>query len=289
MRLLFSSIYCYLDPASGAALCTRELLELLAARGMDCRVLTTGILDPERETALEEVLAALELPDRRFQAKLRTGGSAEVVDLAVNGVRVTLTPTVSSRTERSPDPREAAIFLELAEQVFDRFRPDVLLSPIELDERAETLITATPAPQVGTAATKRVGSGRARRASDRGLLPMTLQSYLELLDWTGRQLRAGPQGVIPQGLESMLDRLQVSAESWLETVAQFGRRFHRAVGLADHLKAEAQRLGVSWLHGVRSSQVAVRTLALSWTAPDPFLRIVAILPGPGLTGVRSGT
>ena len=146
---------------------------------------------PQRETALEEVLAALELPDRRFQAKLRTGGSAEVVDLAVNGVRVTLTPTVSSRTERSPDPREAAIFLELAEQVFDRFRPDVLLSPIELDERAETLITATPAPQV-TAATKRVGSGRPRRASDRGLLPMTLQSYLELLDWTGRQLRAGP-------------------------------------------------------------------------------------------------
>ena len=32
MHLLFSSIHCYLDPSSGAALCTRELLELLAAR-----------------------------------------------------------------------------------------------------------------------------------------------------------------------------------------------------------------------------------------------------------------
>jgi hypothetical protein len=85
---------------------------------------------------------------------------------------------------------------------------------------------------------------------------MTLQTYLELLDWTGRQLRTGAHGVIPQALESILDRLHVSAESWLETVAQFGRRFHRAVGLADHLKAEAQRLGVSWLQGVRSSQVA---------------------------------
>jgi len=50
--------------------------------------------------------------------------------------------------------------------------------------------------------------------------------------------------------------LQVSAEWWLETVAQFGRRFHRALGLVDHLKAEAQRLGVNWLQGVRSSQVA---------------------------------
>ncbi len=128
MRLLFSSVHCYLDPSSGAALCTRELLELLAARGIDCRVLTTVILDPERETSLDEVLAALELPVQRFQAKLRPGGSAEVIDLGVNGVRVTLMPTVSSRAERSPDPREAAIFLELAEQVFDRFRPDLLLT-----------------------------------------------------------------------------------------------------------------------------------------------------------------
>ncbi len=135
-------------------------------------------------------------------------------------------------------------------------RRDGWLCPIELDERAEPLTTATPAPQVVAAATKSLGSRRRRRASDRGLLPMTLQSYLELLDWTGRQLRAGTRGVIPQGLESILDRLQVSAESWLETVAQFGRRFHRAVGLADHLKAEAQRLGAHWLQGVRSSQVA---------------------------------
>ncbi len=128
MRLLFSSIHCYLDPSSGAALCARELLEMLAARGSDCRVLTTGILDPERETSLDEVLAALELPARRFQVELKRGGTAEVIDLSVKGVRVTLILTVSSRAERSPDSREAAIFLELAEQVFDRFRPDVLLT-----------------------------------------------------------------------------------------------------------------------------------------------------------------
>ncbi len=97
MRLLFSSIHCYLDPSSGAALCTRELLELLAARGMDCRVLTTGILDPERETSLDKVFATLELPVRRFQAAVGTGRAAEVIDLNVNGVCVTLIPASSSR------------------------------------------------------------------------------------------------------------------------------------------------------------------------------------------------
>ncbi len=100
MRLLFSSIHCYLDPSSGAALCTRELLELLAARGMDCRVLTTGILDPERETTLDEVLATLELPCQRFRAEMASGRTAEVIDLTVNGVRVTVMPTASSRAER---------------------------------------------------------------------------------------------------------------------------------------------------------------------------------------------
>src|SRR5271166_6955748 len=95
---------------------------------MDCRALTTGILDPERETSLDEVLAALELPVQRFQAELGMGRAAEVIELSVNGVRVTLMPTSSSRVERSPDPRESVIFLELAEEVFDRFRPAVLLT-----------------------------------------------------------------------------------------------------------------------------------------------------------------
>ena len=85
MRLLFSSIHCYLDPSSGAALCTRELLELLVGQGMDCRVLTTGILDPERETSLDEVLAALELPVQRFQAEMGMSRAAEVIDLGVKG------------------------------------------------------------------------------------------------------------------------------------------------------------------------------------------------------------
>ena len=128
MRLLFSSIHCYLDPSSGAALCTRELLELLTARGMDCRVLTTGVLDPERETTLDEVLATLELPCQRFWAELGAGRTAEVIDLSVSGVRVTLMPTASSRADRSPDRREAEVFLEMVDQVLDRFRPDVLLT-----------------------------------------------------------------------------------------------------------------------------------------------------------------
>ncbi|MFI5456414.1 MAG: glycosyltransferase [Isosphaerales bacterium] len=127
-RLLFASIHSYLDPSSGAALATRELLELMAARGWDCRALACGVLDHQQETPLDDVLAALERPTSRVGAALSRGGAAEVFDLELDGVRVTLLPTAFSRAERAPSPREAGIFLDLADQVLDRFQPHVLLT-----------------------------------------------------------------------------------------------------------------------------------------------------------------
>jgi glycosyltransferase involved in cell wall biosynthesis len=127
-RLLFASIHSYLDPASGAALATRELLELLAERGWDCRALTCGVLDYQNETPLEDVLAAIDRPTPRVGAALSLGGEAEVFDLEVDGVRVTLLPTAFSRAERAPGPREGAMFLDLADQVLGRFEPEVILT-----------------------------------------------------------------------------------------------------------------------------------------------------------------
>ena len=147
-RLLFASIHSYVDPSSGAALATRESLELLATRGWDCRALTCGVLDYQNETPLEDVLATIERPASRAGAALSRGGEAEVFDLELDGVRVTLLPTAYSRAERAPSPREGAQFLDLADQVLDRFRPEVLLTygghPVcrELMHRARTKGTA---------------------------------------------------------------------------------------------------------------------------------------------------
>ncbi len=136
-RLLFASIHSYLDPSSGAALATRELLELLAAHGWDCRALTCGVLDYQQETPLDDVLSAFDLPTKRGGAALSRGGQAEVFDLELDRVRVTLLPTAHSRAERAPSPYEAGLFLDLACQVLNRFRPQVLLTygghPVSLE------------------------------------------------------------------------------------------------------------------------------------------------------------
>ena len=55
-----------------------------------------------------------------------------------------------------------------------------------------------------------------RRASNKGCLPMTLDGYLELLDWTGRQLRTDKPGRIPEECVPILERLECSEELWFD-------------------------------------------------------------------------
>jgi hypothetical protein len=81
--LLLASIHSYIDPSSGSALATRELLELLAARGWDCRALACGVLEYQEETPLDDVLAAIDCPTARSRAALSRGGEAEVFDQLV--------------------------------------------------------------------------------------------------------------------------------------------------------------------------------------------------------------
>ena len=80
-----------------------------------------------------------------------------------------------------------------------------------------------------------------RRLTDRGCLSMSLDKYLQLIDWTGRQLRLDKPGRIPPHLDPILKRLECSVESWLDVIRNFSRRFVTEVGLPETL-ATVQRL-----------------------------------------------
>jgi hypothetical protein len=96
------------------------------------------------------------------------------------------------------------------------------------------------------------------RASDKGFLPIELDKYLVLLDWTGRQLRATKRGAIPDQLAPILERLGVISDDWIETVREFGRRLETEAGRCDSLSAMAARRGKAWLHGQRAATLAFR-------------------------------
>lgn len=76
-----------------------------------------------------------------------------------------------------------------------------------------------------------------RRASNKGCLAMSLDQYLQLLDWTGRQLRSDKRGSLPKGLDPMLERLQCSSETWLDLVKNFRKRFRVEIGLPATLQS----------------------------------------------------
>ncbi len=96
----------------------------------------------------------------------------------------------------------------------------------------------------------------AARASNQGFLPIEIEKYLALLDWTGRQLRSDKRGMIPEHLDPILQRLGVIKDNWVETVRHFGRRFKTAAGRVESLTALAARRNKLWLKGQSEAVLA---------------------------------
>ena len=90
----------------------------------------------------------------------------------------------------------------------------------------------------------------------RGVLPLKLDEYLELVEWSGRMLREDKHGKIPSHLAPIMQRLQIDRENWLKTVEQYGGWFCYAAGRVDSIVKAAEEYGRKWLKGMASSQVA---------------------------------
>jgi len=82
-------------------------------------------------------------------------------------------------------------------------------------------------------------------------LSMSLEEYLNLLDWAGREVQGDKRGAIPAHLAPILERLGLTSDEFVETVKDFPRRFRRFAGRAAQFRARAQEVGRRWLHGVR--------------------------------------
>ena len=91
----------------------------------------------------------------------------------------------------------------------------------------------------------------ARRASNRGILPLELDKYLELLDASGRLVRSDKPGSIPINLEPILDRLSIRKSLWRGLITKYDEWFGHCVGTSEVLRLRADRAGRSWYGGAR--------------------------------------
>ncbi len=88
-----------------------------------------------------------------------------------------------------------------------------------------------------------------RRASDKGLLPLSLDEYLAMLHWTARQGRGNSTGCIPSHLSSLLERLGINGQFWTELATKFDRCFGHVVGRASDVAMRASQAGRRFYRG----------------------------------------
>ena len=89
----------------------------------------------------------------------------------------------------------------------------------------------------------------------RGILQMTTADYFNLVDKSARVIRFDKRGVMDADLMPIMRRLGANPEEWIETISQFGSRFHLAAGMLCNLRHFADQLGRNWFKGVASARV----------------------------------
>ena len=77
------------------------------------------------------------------------------------------------------------------------------------------------------------------------VLDIRLESYLELVEWTGRQIAEGNPGMLPDGECGVVATTGMDAAAWVETVMAFGRKFSPVVGHTSGLRHPVRRRGQS--------------------------------------------
>lgn len=83
-----------------------------------------------------------------------------------------------------------------------------------------------------------------------GLLALTFDEYLRVVDSTGRAVCEDKRGTIPEEVAPILERLDIELNGWLDAMTDAKRLFGTVVGSARNRAAEAARRGTRWVVGV---------------------------------------
>ena len=92
-------------------------------------------------------------------------------------------------------------------------------------------------------------------------LPLNLQDYLNLVDWTGRCIRNDNRGAIDPRTPKLMAVLGIAEGEWLPTVTTMQARYEVVMGAPEKMKAHAQSRGGRFYRGYRHALRLYRRLA----------------------------
>lgn len=93
-----------------------------------------------------------------------------------------------------------------------------------------------------------------RRPSDSGFLPMTIEQYMQLVDWAGRSIQPGKRGAIPDELAPIMERLVSNLDAFLKAAQNFGKLFKRFCGTPESMAAHKAKIEAKRLRGLPAAR-----------------------------------
>lgn len=124
-RILAATYHSYIDSSSGAAISLRDMMEALARRGWEVRVLSGPQLDFEKAISPESLLRQQGIRPRRYRASHR-GESYSLLLFRGGGVDVAIwTP---DRRDAEPNANVGAAWLGTFNELTEAWRPDVVVT-----------------------------------------------------------------------------------------------------------------------------------------------------------------
>ena len=177
---------------------------------------------------------------RFWESRFKCRECADDGAVLVCGVYVDLNAQRAGEVDSPEQARYTSVF----QRLMARSRP-----ADALDRPDGWMAELTLAPESKATESLAYSSRTGRRATDMGILPITLDVYVQLLKTTGEMLRSGERTTIPKDLVALLDRMEVNPEAWVETVEGYDELFGDVVGSASSIKQAAEEMGVSRLKG----------------------------------------
>ena len=87
------------------------------------------------------------------------------------------------------------------------------------------------------------------QSDDTSGIPITLEEYLELVDWGGREIKYSKRGYIPAHAPPIIIRLKMGGASVLNYLSKADQPTFSALGPVSRLKSFAQSVGRSFIKG----------------------------------------
>ncbi len=99
-------------------------------------------------------------------------------------------------------------------------------------------------------------SNKTHKSIQKGI-PMSLTSYLELVEWTGAIQRQDKSGYISEQSHSVLDRLGISQKQWCNISQTFEQTFKQFAGSEKCVRKAAKELGYKRASGIEVCRKAL--------------------------------